>query len=338
LTEWWTKISTIILFMSLFFAAFFSGIETAVMSASKLRLKYLAKNGNKNALIICELTRKPDKFLRVVLIGTNIAVIVTATISSSMAIYFWGDRGVSISTVFTSLIILIFCEIIPKTIAQSDPEKISLVTAYYIKNASILLSPVEIFFRWISNFVIRILIGEKYVPLNGFFTKKDIKLFFEVGEREGALEKKEKSMIEKILNLNETYVKDVMNPRENIVTISQSASIKDAINLMNREGLSRIPVYKDNLDNIIGFIYVKDFLIIDLEENINKSLKQSNLIHPPYFILENTRITNLLKEFQKRKIHIAVVIDKEKNMSGIVTIEDLLEEIFGEIEDEFDKQ
>jgi len=108
--------------------------------------------------------------------------------------------------------------------------------------------------------------------------------------------------------------------------------------LMNREGLSRIPVYKDNLDNIIGFIYVKDFLIIDLEENINKSLKQSNLIHPPYFILENTRITNLLKEFQKRKIHIAVVIDKDENMSGIVTIEDLLEEIFGEIEDEFDKQ
>ncbi|HEC92874.1 MAG TPA: CBS domain-containing protein, partial [Candidatus Atribacteria bacterium] len=231
-----------------------------------------------------------------------------------------------------------FCEIIPKTIAQSNPEKLSLTTAYHIKTASVLLSPVEIFFRWISNFVIKILTGGKYVPLNGFFTKKDIKLFFEVGEREGALEKKEKSMIEKILNLNETYVKDVMKPRENIVTISEFASIKDAIKLMNREGLSRIPVYRDNLNNIIGFIYAKDFLIIDLKENINKSLKQSNLIHPPYFILENTRITNLLKEFQKRKIHIAVVIDKEKNMSGIVTIEDLLEEIFGEIEDEFDKQ
>ncbi|HBY57982.1 MAG TPA: hypothetical protein DEG96_09035 [Candidatus Atribacteria bacterium] len=338
MTEWWIKISTIILFMSLFFAAFFSGVETAVMSASKLRLKYLAKNRNKNASIICELTRKPDRFLRVVLIGTNIAVIITATISSSLAIYFWGDKGVSISAVFTTLIILIFCEIIPKTIAQSSPEKISLNTAYYIKITSVLLSPLEIFFRWISNFIIRILTGKKYVPLNGFFTKKDIKLFFEVGEREGALEKKEKSMIEKILNLNETYVKNVMKPRENIVTISESASIKDAIKLMNREGLSRIPVYRDNSDNILGFIYAKDFLVINLEDKINKILKQSNLIHPSYFVSETTRVTTLLKEFQKRKIHIAVVIDKNKNISGVVTIEDLLEEIFGEIEDEFDKQ
>lgn len=145
-------------------------------------------------------------------------------------------------------------------------------------------------------------------------------------------------MIEKILNLNETYVKNVMKPRENIVTISESASIKDAIKLMNREGLSRIPVYRDNSDNIIGFIYAKDFLVINLEDKINKTLKQSNLIHPSYFVSETTRVTTLLKEFQKRKIHIAVVIDKNKNMSGVVTIEDLLEEIFGEIEDEFDKQ
>ena len=337
LTEWWIKISPFILFIYLLMAAFFSGIETAVISTNKLHLKYLAKNGNKNALIISDLIRKPDRFLRVVLIGTNIAVILSSTISSSLALYFWGDKGIAISVIFTTIIILIFCEIIPKTVAQSNAEKISLNTAYYIKIASSILFPIEIFLSWISHFVIRILTGKKYTPSNVFFTKKDLKLFFEVGEREGALEKKEKSMIERILNLNETYIKDVMKPQKYIVAINESTSPEDAIKLMNKEGLSRIPVYKNNLDNIIGFIYAKDFLIGDLKERIDKSLNLSDLIHPPNFVLETKRVTNLLKEFQRKKVHIAVVINKDKKISGVVTIEDLLEEIFGEIEDEFDK-
>jgi len=318
-------------------AAFFSGVETAVISTSKIHLKYLAKNRNKRALIISDLIRKPDQFLRVVLIGTNITVILSSAITSSLALYFWGDKGVSISVIFTTLIVLIFCEVIPKTIAQSNAEKISLNTAYYIKIASSILSPLEIFFSWISNFIIRILTGRKYLPLNVFFTKKDLKLFFEVGEREGALEKKEKSMIERILNLDETYVKDVMRPQKYMVTINESTSLEEAIKLMNKEGLSRIPVYKNNLDNIIGFIYAKDFLVDYLKKKLDKSLNLSDLIHPPNFVLETNRVTNLLKEFQKKKVHIAVVINKDNKISGVVTIEDLLEEIFGEIEDEFDK-
>lgn len=337
MAEWWIKISPFILFVCLLMAAFFSGVETAVISTSRLHLKYLAKNGNKNALIISDLIRKPDRFLRVVLIGTNIAVILSSTISSSLALYFWGDKGIAISVIFTTLIILIFCEIIPKTVAQSNAEKISLNTAYYIKIASSILFPIEIFLSWISHFVIRILTGKKYIPLNVFYTKKDLKLFFEVGEREGVLEKKEKSMIERILNLNETYVKDVMRPQKYIVAIKEYTSIEDAIKLMNERGLSRIPVYKNNLDNIIGFIYAKDFLMGDLKEKLDKSLNLLDLIHPPYFVLETRRVTNILKEFQKKKVHIAVVVNKDKNISGVVTIEDLLEEIFGEIEDEFDK-
>lgn len=318
-------------------AAFFSGVETAVISTSKLHLKYLVKNGNKKALIISDLIRKPDQFLRVVLIGTNIAVILSSAISSSLALYFWGNKGVFISVILTTLIVLIFCEVIPKTIAQSNAEKFSLNTAYYIKIASSILSPLEIFFGWISNFIIRILTGKKYTPLNVFFTKKDLKLFFEVGEREGALEKKEKSMIERILNLNETYVKDVMRPQKYIVAIEVSTSVEDAMKLMNKEGFSRIPVYKNNLNNIIGFIYAKDFLMGDLKKKLYHNLNLSNLIRPPYFVSENKRVTYLLKEFQRKKVHIAVVISKDKNISGVVTIEDLLEEIFGEIEDEFDK-
>lgn len=337
MTEWWIKISPFILFICLLVAAFFSGVETAVISTSKLHLKYLAKNGNKKALIISDLIRKPDQFLRVVLIGTNIAVILSSAISSSLALYFWGNKGVSISVILTTLIVLIFCEVIPKTIAQSNAEKFSLNTAYYIKIASSLLSPLEIFFNWISNFIIRILTGKKYIPLNVFFTKKDLKLFFEVGEREGALEKKEKSMIERILNLNETYVKDVMRPQKYIVAIEASTSVEDAMKLMNKEGFSRIPVYKNNLNNIIGFIYAKDFLMGDLKKKLYHNLNLSNLIHPPYFVSENKRVTYLLKEFQRKKVHIAVVISKDKNISGVVTIEDLLEEIFGEIEDEFDE-
>lgn len=337
MTEWWIKISPFILFMCLFMAAFFSGVETAVISTNKLHLKYLAKRGDKKAIIVSNLIQKPDKFLRVVLIGANMAVIIFSTISSALSMHIWGDRGVIISILLTTLIILIFCEIIPKTIAQNNPQKISLKTAYYIKTASYMLYPIEVFFSWISNFFIRLITGKKHMPLNTFFTKKDLKLLFEVGEKEGALEKRENSMIERILNLNDIFVKDVMIPQKYIVAVKENTSLEDAIKLMNKEGLSRIPVYKNNINIIIGFIYAKDFLVGDLEKKLDESISLLDLIHPPYLVSENKRVTNLLKEFQRRKVHIAVVTNKDKKISGVVTIEDLLEEIFGEIEDEFDK-
>ena len=179
MTEWWIKVSPFILFMCIFIAAFFSGAETAVISTSKLHLKYLAKIGDKKAIIVYNLIKKPDKFLRVVLIGTNIAIIVSSTVSSSLAMHIWGDRGVTISILLTTLIILIFCEIIPKTIAQNNSQKISLKAAYCLKIASYLLYPVELFFSCISNFIIRIFTGKKYVPLNAFFTKKDEKIKYQ---------------------------------------------------------------------------------------------------------------------------------------------------------------
>jgi len=323
--------------MCIFIAAFFSGAETAVISTSKLHLKYLAKIGDKKAIIVYNLIKKPDKFLRVVLIGTNIAIIVSSTVSSALAMYIWGDKGVTISILLTTLIILIFCEVIPKTIAQNDSQKISLKAAYCLKISSYILFPLEVFFSWVSSFIIRIFSGKKYVPQNAFFTKKDLKLIFEVGEKEGALEKKEKSMIERILNLNDILVKDVMIPQKYMVAAEENTYVEEAVKLMNREGLSRIPVYKNNINNVIGFIYAKDFLMGDLEKKLSKSIKLLGLIHPPYSVSENKRVTTLLKEFQRKKVHIAVVIDKDKKISGVVTIEDLLEEIFGEIEDEFDK-
>ncbi|MEA3453653.1 MAG: hemolysin family protein [Candidatus Caldatribacteriota bacterium] len=337
MTEWWIKVSPFILFMCIFIAAFFSGAETAVISTSKLHLKYLAKRGDKKAIIVSNLIKKPDKFLRVVLIGTNIAIIVSSTVSSALAIHIWGDRGVTISILLTTLIILVFCEIIPKTVAQNNSQKISLKAAYCLKTSSYILYPLEVFFSWVSNFIIRMITGKKHVPLNTFFTKKDVKLIFEVGEKEGALEKKEKSMIERILNLNDIFVKDVMIPKKYMVVVEENTSLENAINLMNKKGLSRIPVYKNNINNIIGFIYAKDFLIGDLKNKLSKSINLLGLIHPTYLVSENKRVTNLLKEFQRKKVHIGVVINKDEKISGVVTIEDLLEEIFGEIEDEFDK-
>jgi len=337
LTEWWIKISPFILFICMLIAAFFSGTETAVISTSKPHLKYLAKKGDKKAIIVSNLIKEPDRFLRVVLIGTNIAVIIFSSVSSALAAHIWGNRGISISILLTTLVILIFCEIVPKTIAQNSPQKISLKIAYHIKTASSIIYPVEIFFSWISHFFIKLITGKKYMPANAFFTKKDLKLFFEVGEKEGALEKREKSMIEKILNLNDIFIKDVMIPQKYMVAVEENASLEEAVKLMNNKGLSRIPVYRNDINNIIGFVYAKDFLIGDLEKKLSKSINLLDLIHPPYLVSESRRVTTLLKEFQKKKIHIAAVINKDGKISGVVTIEDLLEEIFGEIEDEFDK-
>jgi len=128
-----------------------------------------------------------------------------------------------------------------------------------------------------------------------------------------------------------------MIPQKYMVAAEENTCVEEAVKLMNREGLSRIPVYKNNINNVIGFIYAKDFLMGDLEKKLSKSINSLGLIHPPYLVSENKRVTTLLKEFQRKKVHIAVVIDKDKKISGVVTIEDLLEEIFGEIEDEFDK-
>jgi len=337
LTEWWIKISPIILFICMLIAAFFSGVETAVISTSKPHLKYLAKKGDKKAIIVSNLIHEPDKFLRMVLIGTNIAVIIFSSVSSALVTHIWGDRGISISILLSTLIVLIFCEVLPKTIAQNNSQKISLKAAYYMKIASFIIHPIEVFFSWVSHFFIRLITGKKYVPRNAFFTKKDLKLFFEVGEKEGALEKKEKSMIERILNLNDIFVKDVMIPQKYMIAVEENTCLEEAVKLMNKEGLSRIPVYQNNINNIIGFIYAKDFLIGDLKKKLSKNINLLGLIHPPYLVSENKRVTTLLKEFQRKKVHIAVAINKDKKISGVVTIEDLLEEIFGEIEDEFDK-
>jgi len=337
LTEWWIKISPIILFICMLIAAFFSGVETAVISTSKPHLKYLAKKGDKKAIIVSNLIHEPDKFLRMVLIGTNIAVIIFSSVSSALLTHIWGDRGISISILLSTLIVLIFCEVLPKTIAQNNSQKISLKAAYYMKIASFIIHPIEVFFSWVSHFFIRLITGKKYVPRNAFFTKKDLKLFFEVGEKEGALEKKEKSMIERILNLNDIFVKDVMIPQKYMIAVEENTCLEEAVKLMNKEGLSRIPVYQNNINNIIGFIYAKDFLIGDLKKKLSKNINLLGLIHPPYLVSENKRVTTLLKEFQRKKVHIAVAINKDKKISGVVTIEDLLEEIFGEIEDEFDK-
>ncbi|MBU4602369.1 DUF21 domain-containing protein, partial [bacterium] len=286
MTDFWIKVCPFILFICIFIAAFFSGTETAVISTSKLHLKYLAKRGNKKAIIVSNLIQKPDKFLRVVLIGTNIAVIVASTVSSALAMHIWGDRGVTISILFTTLIILVFCEIIPKTIAQNNSQKISLKAAYCLKIASYVLYPIEVFFSWISNFIIRIFTGKKYVPLNAFFTKKDLKLIFEVGEKEGVLEKKEQSMIERILNLNDIFVKNVMIPQKYMVAVEENTCLEEAVKLMKKEGLSRVPVYQNNINNIIGFIYAKDFLIGDLKKKLSKSINLLGLIHPPYLVSE----------------------------------------------------
>jgi len=318
-------------------AAFFSGVETAVIASNWSYLKKIGKKGNKKAKIIADIIKKPDQFLRIVLTGTNIAVILSSAISSYLAIYYWGDRGVSISVLITTLTILIFCEIIPKTIAQNYPDQISMKVASTLKIVSIILFPIDLVLSWISNFIIKMFTGEKYIPLKLIYTKKDLKIFFEVGEKEGVLEKKEKSMIDKILNLDDIYVKDVMIPKKQIITIKEEAKMEEAIELMNKKGLSRIPVYRKNLDNIIGFIYAKDILLDDSYKKLNAKINSLNVFHEPYYVLEEKRLTNLLRDFQKKRIHIAVVVDREKNIKGVVTIEDILEEIFGEIEDEFDK-
>ncbi|HOM27458.1 MAG TPA: hemolysin family protein, partial [bacterium] len=234
-----------------------------------------------------------------------------------------------------TFIILVFGEIIPKSIAKKHFEKIALLTSYPLKIFSFIFYPFVKILLFISN-VFLMIFRERIDTIMPVLTEEDVKAMISAGEKEGVIEKEEKEMIHSIFEFGDKMVKEIMTPRVNIVAVEENTSLEDIVKKISLSGYSRVPVYKDNIDKITGIVYIKDIIARQTEEAWEK-LKAKDILRNVYFVPETKKVIELLRELQMLKLQMAIVIDEYGGTAGLVTIEDLIEEIVGEISDEFKK-
>ncbi len=324
-----------ILVVSLILCATASAAETALTSISRIKLRNLVEEGDVQAAEIENLLDNPNVFLSTILVINSVAVIVASSMATVLALRFSETLGELISTVLISLVVLIFCEITPKTAAVQNPIRWARVLVRPVRNAAWLLRPIVWSLSAVTNFFVR-LIGGQIKHRGPFVTEEELRLLVSVGEEEGVLEEEETEMIHSIFEFADTTVREVMVPRIDMVTLEADATVDEAVDLALQAGFSRIPVYKESIDDIIGVLYTKDMLK-QLREDHN-TLPVRDLVRPAYFVPETKKLDDLLREIRQKRVHMVIVVDEYGSVAGLVTIEDLVEEIVGDIQDEYDRE
>ena len=315
-------------------SGFFSSAETAYSCASRIKLRAMAQGGVKRAEKTLELAEnKFDKLISTVLIGNNIVNITTATLAALFFSEIFKNTSADpalISTVVMTVAVLVFGEITPKFFAKAFPEKMAM--AYYplVKFFYIILYPLNWIFGGLK-FIISKIFRFKSQDV---ITEDEILTVVEEAEEDGTIKKEETRLIRSVIEFDDVEVSDILVPRVNVVATEATSSMEEIKNIFEKEGYSRIPVYKDSIDTIIGTIHEKDFFGALLSGK--KTVK--DIIQPAFFTTEHVKISNLLKQLQKNKVHLAIVLDEYGGTAGIVTLEDVLEELVGEIWDEHDEE
>jgi putative hemolysin len=325
----------VVLVIALLLAAFASAAETALTSVSRIKLRNLAEEGDTRAKRVLRLLERPQVFLSTILVVSNVAVIVASTVATILAISLFSNYGEIIETIVLSLFVLIFCEITPKTAAVQAPERWARTLVGPVEWLSVALRPIVAALTAITVRIVRIFGGQP-VRRGPFVTEEELRLLVEVGEEEGVVEEEEREMIHNVFELADTSVREVMVPRIDMVTVEADVSVEEAINLIVQGGQSRIPVYDGSIDNIIGVLYAKDLLRVMATAQHPASVR--TLVRPAYFVPESKRLDDLLRELQQQRVHMAIVVDEYGAVAGLVTIEDLVEEIIGDIQDEYDRE
>ena len=308
--------------------------ETALMSLNKIRLRHMVDEGVPGAELVERLIEDPNKLLGAILIGNNIVNIGASSLATILATNLFGSGGVGIATGVMTILVLIFGEITPKSIAKQKAEKVSLKVARFIQFTVTIFKPFVYIFTAISSVFIR-LFGGNPNEVESFITEEELKTIVDVSEEEGVLENVEKEMIFNVFDFADLQVKDVMVQRVDVVSVSEEATYDELMDVIKSEQFSRIPVYDQTIDNIIGILNVKDLVMI---ENPREDFNVTKYIREPFYTFEFKKIVELFKDMKKTRNHIAVVLDEYGGTVGIITIEDLLEEIVGEIEDEYDEE
>ena len=317
----------------LLLAALTAASETSIIAVSRLKLKRRASGGSKAAAIILKILETPERFFGTILVANNIVDILMASIVTAMMIALVGDatKGVLFATIIVTFLIIV-SEVAAKTFAARHSERLALVLARPVKALIAVFSPVVKVLAVITNAIVNLFGGMK--GKQALITEEEIRSLIKIGEEEDVIHKEKYKMLTRVFDFSDAVVRKVMRPRKEIVAIDIDASFDDIVNKVLESGYSRVPVYRANLDNIIGLINMKDLLNL----TVNKGLVVlQDMVYPATFVSGTKKVTELLKSFQKGHTHLAIVTDESgKKVEGLVTLEDLLEEIVGEIEDEHD--
>lgn len=306
--------------------------ETALMSLSKIRIRHMVEEGVKGAKLVEKLTEDPNRLLGAILIGNNVVNIGASALATTIATKIFGSAGAGIATGVMTILVLIFGEITPKSIAKQKSEKVALKVSKIINIIVKILKPFIGIFTAISSIFIRLFGGDPKAS-EPFITEEELRTMVGVSEEEGVLEDVEKEMIFNVFDFADAHVKDVMVQRVDVIAVDIDASYEEVLDVIKTEQFSRIPVYNQTIDDIVGILNVKDLI---MAEKNSKPFKVSDYMREPYYTFEFKKIKELFSEMKKTRNHISVVLDEYGGTVGIVTIEDLIEEVFGEIEDEYD--
>jgi len=313
----------------LLLSAFFSGSEVALISITRAKVRTLVNEGRKGAERLAAVKDAPNHFLITILIGNNIVNVAAAAIATAITISIFGDIGVGIATFVVVILLLFFGEIGPKMYATRHTEKMAIAVSAPILVLSKIFSPLVI--------VIEKVTGRLGVSVTEpMVTEEEIKEWIEVGKEEGTIEQEEREMLYSVLEFGDTIAREIMTPRVDVALIEDTTTLESALRLFNETGFSRIPVFREQVDNIIGVLNVKDVFSALMSGKKNIPIK--DVMYDPFFVPETKKIDDLLKELQVRKVQMAIVLDEYSSFVGIVTVEDILEELVGDILDEFDKE
>ncbi len=327
--QWLHLIGLGILFL---FSAFFSGSETALMSMDRLRVKYLADKGHKGARKLDSLLDTPETLLSTILVGNNLVNIAVSVFATTLLINIFGGQGELLTILILTPLLLVFAEVCPKTYAARYPEKLSFRVLYPIRFAMWLLTPVNWVVTSISGLLTRLLQGEDARPL---ISEDEIRTMIKFGESAGVVAKDKRRMLHGVFDLSEIRVRDVMVPRTEVVGIEVGTPLNELIRIGSEVRHSRFPVYEGELDRIVGVIHIKEILgFVGQPEDFSLS----RVARAPYFVPEAKSVEALLQAFRRKQVHLAVVVDEYGGVEGIVTLEDIVEEIVGEIQDEYDDE
>ena len=321
-----TVYTNIIIFVILLIlSAFFSSSEVALVGINRAKVKALAET-TKGGKILDKLKEKPDHFLITILIGNNLVNIGATALATKISLDIFGDAGVAIATAVVTVLVLFFGEIGPKTYANHHQEKTALFVARPIYFITILLSPIYWIYDKIKG------IGREEGDEIPAVTEDEIREWIDVGEMEGAIEEEEKEMLYSVLKFNDTTAKEIMTPRPDVTAIEDSVTVEEAVKYFRDTGFSRMPVYHEKIDNLVGTLNFKD--AFNAYSSGNRTATVKSLMIDVYCVPESKKIDELLRELQVRRLHMAVVLDEFGGFSGVVTFEDVLEELVGDIMDE----
>lgn len=320
-----------ILFVLLLLSAFFSSAETALTCTNKVKMKALADEGNKKATRVLSILESPGKMLSTILIGNNLVNISITSIATTLTIKIFGSIYVGAVTGLLTIILLLFGEIVPKTAANINAEKMALTYGPFIKMLMFLLTPVIFIVDKLSNFLLKLMRISSTGAYNPM-TESELKTYVEVSHEDGAIESEEREMILNVFDLGDSLAKDIMIPRIDMTAIDVEASYKELCNLFKNTLYSRIPVYEEETEQIIGSVTLKDFFLVNKKTDFHVR----DIMRDIYYTYETKKTDDLFSEMRESANNIAVVLDEYGVCVGLITLEDLLEEIVGEIRDEYD--